>query len=91
MHIHAPPYAELPRFSFSLFCFYISPYFHFARALVILRTVFIQILNLLHKRRAVMGYDTIRYDTIRYDTRCYFNLRSKADMSQLNLPHGTDN
>ena len=30
--------------------------------------------------------------TIRYDTRCYFNLRSKADMSpQLNLPHGTNN
>jgi len=29
--------------------------------------------------------------TIRYDTRCYFNVRSKADMSQLNLPHGTDN
>jgi len=26
----------------------------------------------------------------RYDTRCYFNVRSKADMSQLNLPHGTD-
>ena len=24
----------------------------------------------------------------RYDTRCYFNVRSKADMSQLNLPHG---
>jgi len=24
-------------------------------------------------------------DTI--DTRCYFNVRSKADMSQLNLPH----
>jgi len=24
--------------------------------------------------------------TIRYDTRCYFN-----DISQLNLPHGTDN
>ena len=23
--------------------------------------------------------------TIRYDTRCYFNVRSKADMSQLNL------
>ena len=31
----------------------------------------------------------VRYDTIR--TRCYFNVRSKADMSQLNLPHGTDN
>jgi len=29
--------------------------------------------------------------TIRYDTRCYFNVRSKADMSQLNLPHGNDN
>jgi len=23
-----------------------------------------------------------------YDTRLYFNVRSKADMSQLNLPHG---
>ena len=23
---------------------------------------------------------------IRYDTRCYFNVRSKADISQLNLP-----
>ena len=31
------------------------------------------------------------YDTIRYDTRCYINVRSKANMSQLNLPHGTDN
>ena len=29
--------------------------------------------------------------TIRYDTRCYFNVRSKADMNQLNLPHGDDN
>jgi len=28
---------------------------------------------------------------IRYNTRCYFNVRSKADISQLNLPHGTDN
>jgi len=25
-------------------------------------------------------------DTVRYDTRCYFNVRSKANMSQLNLP-----
>jgi len=33
----------------------------------------------------------LAYDTIRYDTRCYFNVRSKADISQLNLPHGTDN
>ena len=28
---------------------------------------------------------------IRYDTRCYFNVRLKANMSQLNLLHGTDN
>ena len=32
--------------------------------------------------------NTLRYD---YDTRCYFNVRLKADISQLNLPHGTDN
>jgi len=25
---------------------------------------------------------------LRCDTRCYFNVRSKADISQLNLPHG---
>ena len=25
---------------------------------------------------------------IRYNTRCYFNVRSKADISQLNLPQG---
>ena len=38
------------------------------------------------------GFSVIMYDTIRYDTRCYFNVRSKADMSQLNLiPHGNDN
>ena len=30
-----------------------------------------------------------QYNTIYM--RCYFNVRSKADMSQLNLPHGTDN
>ena len=29
--------------------------------------------------------------TIRYDTRCYINVHSKANMSQLNLPHGADN
>ena len=26
-----------------------------------------------------------------YDTRCCYNVQSKADMSQLNLPHGTNN
>ena len=33
--------------------------------------------------------NTIR--SIRYDTRCYINVRSKADMNRLNLPHGDDN
>jgi len=32
-----------------------------------------------------------RHTNLRYDTRCCFNVRSKADMSQLDLPHGTDN
>ena len=31
--------------------------------------------------------NTIRYDTIQYDTIGYFSVRSKADISQLNLPH----
>ena len=29
--------------------------------------------------------------TIRYEMLGYFNVRSKADMSHLNLPHGDDN
>ena len=32
-----------------------------------------------------------RRSTIRYDTTCYFNVRSKADMSRFNVPHGNDN
>ena len=28
---------------------------------------------------------------IRYDMRCYFNVRSNADMSQLNVPQGINN
>ena len=36
-------------------------------------------------------YTVIRKCTSRYDTRRYFNVRSKANMSQFNLPHGTDN
>jgi len=28
---------------------------------------------------------------LRYDTRGYFNVRSKADMSRFDLPHGNDN
>ena len=36
------------------------------------------------------GLLSVAVATIRHDTRCYFNVRSKADISQLNLPHGTD-
>jgi len=32
---------------------------------------------------------TVSCFTIRYDMRCYFNVRSKADISQLNLPHAS--
>ena len=39
--------------------------------------------------RGKEGKSEGRGDTIQYDTRCYFNVRSKADISQLNLPHGT--
>ena len=61
--------------------------------------VLLQLRPLQHARRPPLD-DRIRtaqrgtlfcaasYDTIRYDTRCYFNVRSKADISQLNLPHG---
>jgi len=34
-------------------------------------------------------WDVKPYDTIRYET--LFNVRPKAEMSQLNLPHGTNN
>ena len=40
------------------------------------------------RRRHIVLRRLLYYDTIRYDTSCYFNVRSKADMSQLNLPHG---
>ena len=36
-------------------------------------------------------YLIIRKGLIQYNTRCYFNVRSKVDMSRLNLPHGNDN
>jgi len=35
----------------------------------------------------IMSTNSTGYSTIRYDTRFYFNVRSKADISQLNLPH----
>jgi len=36
------------------------------------------------------NYNALDY-TIRYDMRCYFNMHSKANMSQLNLPHRNNN
>ena len=36
---------------------------------------------------AIFNAKKYKYDTI----RDFFNVRSKADMSQLNLPHGNDN
>jgi len=30
-------------------------------------------------------------NTVRYDTRCYLNMRSEADTSQLTIPQGTNN
>jgi len=63
--------------------------------------VFVAVVERLSHRRAVtVDYFRCRptspgvresRGTIRYDTRCYFNVRSKADTSQLNLPHGNDN
>ena len=49
--------------------------------------------SLVHFELVVMfksAFDSlldVQIDTIRYNTRCYFNVRSKADMSQLNPPH----
>jgi len=36
----------------------------------------------VHRRRTELKCTKLHYATIRYDTRCYFNVRSKADMSQ---------
>jgi len=33
----------------------------------------------------------LRQPGLTFDTRCYFNVHSKADISQINLPHGNDN
>ena len=33
----------------------------------------------------------LKQEIVRYDRRCYYNVRSKADISPLNLPHGTNN
>jgi len=49
--------------------------------------------NCVQCKRKLCYVDAVtRTDLTRiYDTRCYFNVRSKADISQLNLRHGTDN
>ena len=47
----------------------------------------------IHRRIAQIywSYRTLAVPRTLYDTRCYCNVRSTADMSQLNLPHGTNN
>jgi len=47
--------------------------------------------KLCYRRRTAQRAVSVKILSIRYDTRCYFNVRSKANMSQLNLPHGTKN
>jgi len=37
-----------------------------------------------------MPWQNFQGREVQYDTRCYFNVRSKADMSPLNLLHGTN-
>ena len=40
--------------------------------------------------RALLNNTVVTTVAIRYDTRCYSNVSSKADMSQLCLLHGTN-
>jgi len=37
-----------------------------------------------------MYFPHFKFCKVVHDTRCYFNVRSKADISQLNLPHGAE-
>ena len=68
--------------SFTFFCVLRSYVYYFVVA-----THFISLSgNSSPQTDALTGYDTIRYDT-----RSYFNVRSKADVSRLDLPHGTNN
>ena len=46
------------------------------------------IFRCLECQQSTRPFRRLGYDTIRYDTRSYFNVHSKADVSQLNLPHG---
>ena len=46
---------------------------------------------LIHRHIGATGLSASTPAFYLYDTRCYFNVRSKADISQLNLPHGTNN
>jgi len=46
----------------------------------------------MHKNLVKVGGVVPDKHTVRLiNTRCYFNLRSKADMSRLNLQHRNDN
>jgi len=43
------------------------------------------------RRSGAFRLETNPATTILYDTRCCLNMRSEANTSQLNLPHGTNN
>jgi len=48
-------------------------------------------LETLQRTRSLSSEHMYSSETVRtaYDTRCLSNVRSEADISQLNLPHGT--
>ena len=43
-----------------------------------------------NSRYCVFNYSIQLQNHIRYDTRCYFDMRPKADTTQLKLLHGTN-
>ena len=45
-----------------------------------------QITQVVLEKRPLNGCSSSSSRSLRYDTRCNFNVRSKADISQLNLP-----
>jgi len=55
-----------------------------------IRCTIVSILTLLVGHPACRKLSDEVLAWLRYDTRCYFNVRSKADISQLNLPHRTE-
>jgi len=53
----------------------------------------VAVLDSSHTRRWILSavWNVMLIGLVLWYMTCYFNVRSKADMSQLNLPNGTDN